>query len=326
MGVYNKFYTEEEWGAVNSQNKEIMNDFLLEYKSQKKKPSTLFQYQHDIQIVLIYILKKCNNKSILELSKKDFRNFSLWFSEEKNVSNARVNRLMSSCRSLLNYVENEDDYEYEINQAAKVKGLPKETVRDIVFIEDDVIMMLYEDFMNTKRFKEASLLMLLYESGARKGEVAQVEKECFIQNKDCTNIVIGKRGKKFSLLIFDKSKKAVKEYLKERGEDSNPALFLTENKATARKENLYDWVVGWRKDIKRLTNKDYEINVHSLRHSCLQNMSDGTHYVCREKKLGSIPLEKLMLVANHNDVSTTQGYLKDNSREELENLFGIKMD
>ena len=35
--VYNRIYTKEKWEQVNKYNKDLMNDFLLEFKSQKKK-------------------------------------------------------------------------------------------------------------------------------------------------------------------------------------------------------------------------------------------------------------------------------------------------
>lgn len=40
-GVYNRIYTEEKWEQVNQENKNIMDDFLTEYR-QQKKPSLLF--------------------------------------------------------------------------------------------------------------------------------------------------------------------------------------------------------------------------------------------------------------------------------------------
>ena len=57
------------------------------------------------------------------------------FFKEKGMSNARVNRLKSSVSSMLEFASNEEDYEdlMEINYASKVKGLQKESVRDIVF-------------------------------------------------------------------------------------------------------------------------------------------------------------------------------------------------
>ena len=99
-----------------------MEDYLLEYKARKMKDSTLKQYRNDLRIVLIYILENCNNKIITDMTKREFRNFTLWCSEEMAMSNARVNRIMSCCRSMLSYVEDEDDYDYAVNVAAKVHG------------------------------------------------------------------------------------------------------------------------------------------------------------------------------------------------------------
>ena len=84
----------------------------------------------------------------MELSKKDFRNFTLYYTEELGVSSARVNRLMSMVRTMLEFATNEDDYDYEINYASKVKGLPKEAVREIVFLPNEAIMALYNYFMD----------------------------------------------------------------------------------------------------------------------------------------------------------------------------------
>ena len=64
------------------------------------------------------------------MNKKDFRGMSLYFTEECGMSPARTNRLKSSINSLLTFCEEDDDYEYEINQSKKVKGVPRERVRD----------------------------------------------------------------------------------------------------------------------------------------------------------------------------------------------------
>lgn len=290
------------------------------------KPATIKQYNNDLRIILIYIMENCDNKVITQLSKRDFRNLSLWLSNELNLSNARVNRLMSCCRSLMAYIENEDDYDYETNVAAKIKGLPKENVRDIVFLSNDIIMKLYNFFMKEERYKEATLLALAYESAARKNELAQVLKDSIKPDRNCTNFVIGKRGKKFSLLYFDLTKKAAKKYLEQRGEDDIPELFITKDGRPANYRVLYDWVVSWRKIVKKITGKDLNFNVHSLRHSSLENYSTGTHEVCKIKNLDALPIEKLKILAHHENLETTSNYLLDKSNEELEQLFQIKLE
>ncbi|MDD3041307.1 hypothetical protein [Bacteroides sp.] len=103
-GRYNKTYTPELWEKVNPENKEIMNDFLLEYQQRKKSKRTIEGYYQDLRLVMIHILEKYKNRSILELTKKDFRNISLWLSEgmgggkedSQGRSNSRVNRVKSA--------------------------------------------------------------------------------------------------------------------------------------------------------------------------------------------------------------------------------------
>lgn len=325
--MYNKIFDEEKWKQVNQENKTIMEDFLLEYKARKMKDSTLKQYKNDCRIILLFVLDNCANRPLTELRKKDFRNLSLWLSDTLGVSNARTNRLMSCCRSMLTYVEEDDDYDYDNNLAAKVKGLPREHVRDIVFLDDSVILELVDKLMEKKDYKKATLVALLYDCGSRKNEIAQVEKESFYdESKNLTNKLIGKRGKIYRAVYHSLTKKCVKKYLEERGEDDVKELFITEGGFPARAEVLYDWIISLRPIVEEITGKPSNLNVHTFRHSFIQNLSDGTHYLCREQNLGKVPLDKIKLLVNHSDISTTDSYRKDTSLEEIGELFGIDMD
>ena len=325
--MYNKIFDEEKWKQVNQENKTIMEDFLLEYKARKMKESTLKQYKNDCRIILLFVLDNCDNRPLTELRKKDFRNLSLWLSDTLEVSNARTNRLMSCCRSMLTYVEEDDDYDYDNNLAAKVKGLPKEHVRDIVFLDDSVILELVDKLMEKKDYKKATLVALLYDCGSRKNEIAQVEKESFYdESKNLTNKLIGKRGKIYRAVYHSLTKKCVKKYLEERGKDDVKELFITESGFPARAEVLYDWIISLRPIVEEITGKESKITVHTFRHSFIQNLSDGTHYLCREQNLGKVPLDKIKLLVNHSDISTTDSYRKDTSLEEIGELFGIDMN
>jgi len=329
--VYNNFFDPEIWKIVNLDSKELLDDFLLELKQNKKSSGTIYQYSSDIRGTLIYIAKNLDNKSILDLTKKDFRRYSLYLSEECHVSNARHNRILSAIRSLLTFAEeNDDDYEYETNVAKKVRGLPKESVREIYFLTDEQIQKLKDELIKREEYQKATLLCLAYDSCARKAELAQVEKFSFYDtNKNNTNKVTGKRRKIFSLIYFDWTKECAKLWIDQRGEDEINSLWAigVTSKKKATKENLYNWFLIMRDVLAEIEGKTIEFNVHSLRHSSLQNYSDGSHYIC--KKLGMIngfPLEKLKLLANHSDISTTSNYLKDNSIDELEEMFKIEIE
>jgi len=323
--VYNKIYNDEEWLLVNQDNKDILEDYITELRAQKKKETTIFQYKNDLRIVCIYVLRKCSNKSFLELGRKDFRKFVLWLTDDCEVSNARANRLMSAVRTLLAYLEEDDDYEdYEINQAAKVKGLPKEGVRDIVFLDNDLIIKLYEKFMKEERYKEATLLGILYDSGSRKNEILQVLRSSIQEDKNSSNIVIGKRGKKFPVLYFRLTKEAFTKYDATRTDDLD-ALFITSLGTAATSASIYDWVTSWKKDLKELSGTDYEINVHTFRHCFINNFLNGTHYLCSELNLGAVALEKVKALAHHESSDTTLGYAQNDENRDIEELLGIKL-
>lgn len=324
--IYNRIYTKEKWDKVNTYNKTLMEDFLLELKSNKKSKETIRVYKNDLRILFIYILDELNNKEIYKLKKKQFRNYMLWL-QEKNMSNARINSLMSALRSMLTYASDEEDYEdeLEINYAQKVKGLQRSKVRDIVFLTDEEITYIYNRLIEQKKYQQALFIALMYDSGARRNECYQVEKDFVEKDENFTNVVVGKRNKKFKLLYHSRTKEAYELYIKTRNDDCE-SLWITKRNnivTPASYETLYAWVLSWRKILaEKFEYKEF--NPHSFRHSALENYGDGTHYVCvkhlNNKKL---EIEQLKILAHHEDVSTTMSYLRDKGDDELLKAFGI---
>jgi hypothetical protein len=150
------------------------------------------------------------------------------------------------------------------------------------------------------------------------------------ETKNSTNKVIGKRRKVFSLIYFSGTKECAKLWLQQRGEDSIDSMWIVgsgENIREADSSNIYDWFMYIRKVLSEIEGKQIDINVHSLRHDSLENYNTGDHYVCKELGMEKgFPIEKLKLIANHSDISTTSNYLKDKTLDELEEMFNIKLD
>ncbi len=327
---YNIFYNKEIYDQVNPDNKALLEDYLLELKQNKKSLGTQAQYKNDARAAFCYIFTHLDNKSILDLNKRDFRKYSLYLTEECHLSSARNNRIMSALRSMLTFAENEDDYDYDNNVAKKVKGLSKDPVREIFFLTNDQVMKIKDELIKRNEFQKATLLMLAYDSAGRKNELAQVNKLSFMdESKSNTNKVIGKRHKIFSLVYFSGTKECAKLWLQQRGEDNIDSLWVMghgENKRPADGENIYEWFMHMRDLLAELEGKEMDFNVHSLRHSCLQNLSDCSHYVCQELGMtDGFPIAKLKLIANHENIDTTQHYLRDTSVDELAEMFHIKI-
>lgn len=317
---------------VNYLNKDLLNDFCLELKQKQRADSTIEAYKHDLKGFFCYIYSNLENKFVLDLSKRDLRKYSIYLIEECCVSNARHNRILSAIRSMLDFAENEDeDYDYDINIAGKVKSLPKDPVKKIVFLSDEQVLKLVDALVEKEEYQKAALLALSYDSAARRGELVQVKKYSFLNKKNNnTNVVVGKGNKRFVLLYFSLTKKCVSLWLKQRGSDDIDSLWVVgseKNRRPASKKNLYDFFIYIRNLLEKIEGGEIKLTPHSLRHSALQNLSDGTHYLCKEKNNNEgYEIEKLKLLANHSSIETTSNYLKDTKIDELESMFGIRIE
>lgn len=328
--IYNNFYTPELWEQVNKENKRIIDDFLAEYKQRKKSKGTIDGYFNDLRIIMIYILKELDNRCVLELNKKDFRGLSLYFTEECGMSPARTNRLKSAINSLLTFCEEDDDYEYEINMAKKVKGIPRERVKD----NEDNFFFTFEEFIKVRdilvergRLQDAVLWSIGFDSAGRRNELFQIEKHGLLDGNK-TNIVVGKRGKKFYLVYLDDTKELIRQYLEERGDDNINSLWIKgtgENKQPITGDALYDRVCSISKILSEVRGEQCNIFPHTMRHSRLECLAQGTdtRLVDENGNPQKYPLEQVQVFAHHSDVSTTQGYLKDHSSELIDEMFGF---
>ncbi len=279
--IYNNFYTPELWEQVNKENKRIIDDFLAEYKQRKKSKGTIDGYFNDLRIIMIYILKELDNRCVLELNKKDFRGLSLYFTEECGMSPARTNRLKSAINSLLTFCEEDDDYEYEINMAKKVKGIPRERVKD----NEDNFFFTFDEFIKVRdilvergRLQDACLWSIGFDSAGRRNELFQIEKHGLLDGNK-TNIVVGKRGKKFYLVYLDDTKELIRQYLEERGEDNVDSLWIKgtgENKQPITGDALYDRVCSISKILSEVRGEQCNIFPHTMRHSRLECLAQGT--------------------------------------------------
>lgn len=325
MGIYNRVFTKEKWEQVNSYNKDLLNDYMMQIKSEGKSESSQKQYFNDGRILLIYILEDLGNKPLYRLNRKAFRNYVLWM-KENGMSPARINRLLSTSRNILNFGLEDDDYSDEFEDCkanpSRIKGIKKEKVREIVFLTDDEVQIIYNKLIEVGEYSQALLCAFMYESCSRRNEAYQVKRgDISLDSNICKNQVRGKRGKLYRPLYNEFTKKAF-ALLEENRVDDNDSLWITKAGNPASYETLYAWVVSWRKVLEKETGIYKEFNAHSWRHSCANNLENGTHYLCKKsgKKFELFQIQKLM---NHSDISVTQSYLEDKTEDELLEAFSF---
>ena len=328
--VYNKIFNAEEWEEVNKENKLMIEDYLEEYRQRKAKESTLKQYKNDLRIIMLYILRKLNNLPITDLTKKDFRRFSLYLGDELGVGNARSNRLMSVARSLLTYIEDDDDYEYDNNIAKKVKGLPKEAIKTNeadFFLSFEQVMKLREELLNRNRLLDAVLLMVIFDSAARRNEAFQIKKHGLLDGNKA-NVVVGKRGKKYQPIYLDDTRELIRQYLEERGEDEYDTLWVSgkgDKKRVISSDTIYNRIVSMSNLLSEIEGKEIAFFVHSLRHSRIECLLQGEdpRLLNDNGEPRKFTLEEVQLFVNHSDPKMTQSYAKDHSGDVVDNMFGL---
>lgn len=315
---------------VSQENKELLEDYRLDMKSRKLKEGSIYQYTADIKLFLCYVCTQLKNKAVPLLRKKQFRRFFIDF-QETGVSNARINRMQCSLRNFLEYCVNDEDivdeYDNEVNYMQKIKGLLKEEVREIIFLTDEEVNKLIDELVKRKEYQKALLIAISYESGARRNEIYQVTKTSLLDTtNNNTNEVVGKRGKKFKLRYFKKTKEVFKLFLEQRGEDNKEFLWYKEGKDGVEEvgyNTLYSWVVECRQVLADVTGEYKLFNNHSFRHSCAENLLNGSHYILGELKKDNLSLEQIKLLLKHDSSETTQLYVIDKSEKEEEELFSV---
>src|SRR5699024_2058344 len=221
----NSFYDDVTYSKVPRENKDILDDYILEMKSNGRSEKTIYQYSADIKMFFCYAYHNIDeNKSILEFKQRDFRRFFLR-SRDSGASTSRINRIQCSLRNMLEFCsQDEDEYDYPVNMMRSIKGLEKETVREIHFLEDSQINAIVDHLVKNKKYQQALYLMLSYESAGRRNEVFQVLKDGLLENNR-TNEVIGKGNKRFRLLYFNRTQELAQLYLEQRGEDDIPEMW-----------------------------------------------------------------------------------------------------
>ena len=326
--IYNNFYTPELWEQVNTENKHILDDFLAEYRQRKKSKGTIEGYFQDLRIIFIYILKELDNRCVLELNKKDFRGLSLYFTDTCGMSASRVNRLKSAINSLLTFCEEDDDYDYEINMSKKVKGIPREKAKD----NEDNFFFTFDEFIKVRdilvekgELQLAVLWSLGFDSAGRRNELFQVTKHGLVDGNK-TNIVTGKRGKKFCLVYLDDTRELIKRYLDERGEDDIDSLWIKgtgENKSPITYDAIYNRICSISKILSEVRGEPCEIFPHTMRHSRLECLAQGTdtRLLDENGKPRKYPLEQVQVFAHHESCDTTKMYLKNHDDDIINSMF-----
>lgn len=169
----NDITSPELLAQVNSENDQLLNDFVSYLRSVQRSETTIAGYFNDIQIAFVWNLQHNGNKSFVDWTKRNVVAYQNWLLNDNKNSPARIKRLKASLSSLSNYICNvlDDEYPNFKNIINKVESPINAPVREkSVFSEEQLEGLL---FILTKKEKydQACALALALYSGRRKAEL-----------------------------------------------------------------------------------------------------------------------------------------------------------
>ena len=144
--VYTKVYTPEKWENVNQDNKNIIDDFLTEYRQQKKSENTIKQYFNDLRLIAIKIMEDFDKDYYEEINdlpepKTLDTNFDV---EANSFWNENIDNIVwFSKHSVFEDLNSYDDYEIPHNEKdyLQKKHFPENVYG--IFLEDYVCTIYY---------------------------------------------------------------------------------------------------------------------------------------------------------------------------------------
>lgn len=275
--LYNYEVTSRETALTTSDLEGKINYFLATKKLEGLSPRTLRNYE--------YILRKLQNvfyKPVGTITTADIKMFMYAEAEKKSPSS--MNTFMTPIKLFFAWLQNE---EFIIkNPCASIKPA-KEPKRMRKPLTEEQVEIL-RDCMLTRR--EKAILEFFLSTGCRLSEALNVKiKELDFNNK--TLLVIGKGNKERKVYFTERCKRALLNYLKDRG-DSCEYLFITDRKPY-RKLSTRGMEVIVNK-MQQKSGLDRNIHPHIFRHTF------ATHAL----RSGMKP-EVIQQILGHEDVGIT---------------------
>lgn len=286
---------------ISKEIKSYIDDFITYIEVAKNRSiKTVNNYRRYLYRFFNFV--KINHLS--ELSPKHINDFILYLKRENGTRDGEMktntrNYHLIALRTFLKYLAKID---VKSLSPEKIE-LAKQQPRQVEFLEKEELKKIMEAPSLTKdneltKLRDTAILELLFSTGLRVSELANLNIENINLNKDEFS-VRGKGGKVRVVFISDSAKNSLKEYLNAR-KDTFPALFIRTDidPKSHSLENLtprsIERIVKKYSKIAGITKK---VTPHTLRHSFATDLLyEGADIRSVQEMLG------------HSSITTTQVY------------------
>ena len=252
-------------------------------------------------------------KEFYEFSKKDTVNIELVrkylrYLYEKNYSNRSISRKVSSLKSYFKYLEGEgiikDNFMRLISNPKLEKTLP-----NYLNYQDLEKLLNFPDRNNKYGLRDALILEMLYSSGVRVSELANMKLKD-IDFKDKKILVLGKGNKERYVYYGSKCDSLLKKYLDMDHMDS-PYLFIGKRKDRLNEREIRLIVT----ESAKKAGINIHVTPHTLRHTYATHMlNEGADLKSVGDLLGHESLSTTQIYTHISNERLRQVYLKSHPR------------
>ena len=327
--VYNNITTEELLERVNPENLELEDDYIDYLISVDRAETTIKQYKAILHVFWVWNLENNNNKSFVNLHKREIVKFQNHAINIWGWSPNRVRTVKAVMRSLEKYIINILDDEYPDYKPIwdKVESPAAEAVRPKTIFTEKELQKLLDVLVERKEYAKACLVSLAMNSGRRKAELCRFKVSYFKDEylicdgamyKSPEKIKTKGHGTKGKLLYVYTLAKPFKPYLdlwlaeRERVGITSDWLFpMIHNGKVYDSPMLTSQIDSWCKYFTEIVGKSFYI--HSLRHRLTTKLSEN-----------GIPATVIKDYIGWADVSLVSVYDDTEAEDNFEKYFGAE--
>jgi len=203
--------------------------FFTEYLVGERGASshTLRSYSETFTLVLTYMAKvrgkPADRLTLNHFDRETVLDFLDWLQKNRKCANTTRNQRLAALHSFFRYMQYEDVKrlgQWQEILSIKVKRQGKRSAVNYLSVEG--VKLLLEQIPTSSKVgrRNLALLALLYDSGARVGELIELTPESLNLNKPCHVVLFGKGGKKRIVPLQDEQVDLLRSYMKENRLDS----------------------------------------------------------------------------------------------------------
>lgn len=300
----------------------LMNDYFNKYLSnQKNCSSNTMKTYRDCYVLLIEYMDNVKHITPYRLEITNFNydvilEFLDYLETNKKVSISTRNNRLAAIKSFFKYVSYREPKYVEICSSISEISKKKSISKPLNYLSIEAITNLLSTFdqNNDEELRGLCIVGLLYESGARVSELANIKLKDFHLEKPFTVTLFGKGGKYRTIPIDYSLVNVLKCYFELNKIRKEEYIFFNASRRKLTREGI-NYILQKYYNRARLNNPSMypkNISPHCMRHSKAMHLLEN-----------NVNLIYIRDILGHSSVTTTEIYAKANpeiKRKHLEEL------